>query len=133
MLMRTHDGRIDHRVFIVGVSRQRLEYPLPDATLAPAGVAGMDNAEIAETFWQVPPRNTCAVTIQHGFNKQAIILGRAPHMSFPARQPILEPLPLVVPLSITSCHHRSAPCAAIIALNVQMTQQPVESSIDDTS
>jgi hypothetical protein len=34
-LMSTHDGRIDHRVFVVGVLGQTLEDPLPDAGLDP--------------------------------------------------------------------------------------------------
>jgi hypothetical protein len=50
MLMRTHDGRIDHGVFIVRIGRQRLENALSNAALAPPGVPGMDHAEIPETF-----------------------------------------------------------------------------------
>lgn len=55
MLMRTHYGRIDHGVFIVGIGRQRLENALPDAVLAPPGVPRMDHAKIPETFRQIAP------------------------------------------------------------------------------
>ena len=92
MLMRTHDSRIDHGVFIIGIGRQRLKNTLLDAALAPTGVSRMDYAEIAETFRQIAPWNTRPIAVQNRFDKQAIIPGCSSDMSFPARQPILDPL-----------------------------------------
>jgi hypothetical protein len=50
MLMRPHNRRINHGVFIVGISRERLENALPDTALAPTGVPSMDHPRIAEPF-----------------------------------------------------------------------------------
>jgi hypothetical protein len=130
MLMRTHDGRIDHSVFIVGIGRQRLKNTLPDAAPAPTGAPGMDHREIPEPLRQITPGNTSPLAISHRFDKQAIVLGCSSDMSFPTRQPIRDPLPLVISLPITSCHHCLALLAAIIALNAQMTEHAFKSSIN---
>jgi hypothetical protein len=61
--MRTHDGRIDHGVFIVGTGCQRLEHALPDGAFAPASVPGMDDPEIPEPLRQIAPGNACPVAI----------------------------------------------------------------------
>ncbi len=95
--MRTHDGRVDHGVFIVGIGRQRLENALPDAALAPAGMPGMDHTEIPKTLRQIAPGNARSIAVQHRFDKQAVVLGRPANMSVSTGQPILDPLPLVVP------------------------------------
>jgi hypothetical protein len=63
MLMRTHDGRIDHGDFIVGIGRQRLKNTLPDAAPAPTGVPGMDHREIPEPLRQITPGNTSPLAI----------------------------------------------------------------------
>ena len=49
--MRAHDGGICHDVIIVGIGRQCLESALPDATLAPAGVASIDGRKIPKSLW----------------------------------------------------------------------------------
>jgi|GEM_PF-2510404 len=97
MLMRPYDGGIDHGVLVVGILGQRLENALPDAARAPARVARMNHAEIAEAFRQVPPRNAGTVALQHRFDKQAIVRCRSASMAFSTGEPILDPLPLVVP------------------------------------
>jgi hypothetical protein len=63
MLMRTHDSRIDHGVFIISIGRQRLKNPLPDAAFAPTAVSRMDHAEIAETFGQIAPWDARPIAI----------------------------------------------------------------------
>jgi len=60
MLMRTDDRGIDHRVFVIGVSRQMLENPLPHTVFAPAR---MDHSEISEPLRQIPPGNPGAVPV----------------------------------------------------------------------
>ena len=37
VLMRANDGRIDHRVFVIGIPAQMLEQPLPHATFGTSG------------------------------------------------------------------------------------------------
>lgn len=50
MLMGTHNGRVNHRVFVVCIPGQMLEYPLPHTALGPTAEACMRQAEIAEPF-----------------------------------------------------------------------------------
>ena len=84
-----------------------LEHPLPYPALGPAREARMNLDRIAKALRQVPPGNARAIAVEHSFDKQPIVLGRHPNMAFTSRQKILDPVPLVVPKSITS--HWSAP------------------------
>src|SRR5580693_528605 len=106
VLMSTHDGRIDHRVFVVGVLGQILEDPLPDAGLGPAGKARMNRLPVSEALRQVPPRHAGPISVQNRLNKQTIVRRRDAHMPQATRQQILDPVPLVVVQSISP--HRSA-------------------------
>ena len=65
MLMGAHYGAVDHRIFLVGVGRQMLKDPLPDALCRPAAEAPMDVFPAAEPFGQVTPRHTCAVSKEY--------------------------------------------------------------------
>jgi hypothetical protein len=67
--MSAHDGTVDHRVFIVGVSRQAGKNPLPDATFCPTGMPFVNIQRVTKAFRQIPLRNASTVTIQHGINK----------------------------------------------------------------
>lgn len=50
MLMRPHDGAVDHRVFIVDIFRQGCENTFPNTLAAPPHVARVDNPEIPKPF-----------------------------------------------------------------------------------
>jgi len=104
VLVCADDGGIEHRVFAVGVFRQMLEHPLPDAAFAPARVASMDHPEVSEPLRQVSPRNPGAVPVSHRFDEQPVILGRPANMPLASGQEILDPVPLVVTSRIASCH-----------------------------
>ena len=56
---------------------------------------------------QVPPGNARAITIENGFYKQPIVLGRGANMTLTSRKKILDPVPLIVPKGIAA--HLSAP------------------------
>jgi hypothetical protein len=105
--MRTHDGGVEHHVFVVVVARQQLENALEYAALRPPIEALIDALPIAEALRQVTPRNAGTITVENRFDEQPIVRRRAPHMAFASGQRILDPLPLVVAQCITS--HRSAP------------------------
>ena len=74
VLVGAHDGRIDHRVLVVRILRQGLEHPLPYAAATPARVARMHDAEIAKALGQIPPRDACAVAVQHRVREQPVVL-----------------------------------------------------------
>jgi hypothetical protein len=99
VLMGAHDGRIDHRVFVVGVLCQMLEDTFPDTGLGPTGKARMNRLPVSKALQQVPPGHAGPVSIQNRLNKQSIVLGG--HSTCPApRQQTLDPLPFVVVQSI---------------------------------
>jgi len=105
--MGAHDGAVDHRVFVIAVSRQHLKQLFPHATLGPAGKSRVNLYRIAKALRQVSPGNAGAIPLEHGFHKQPVILGRDPDMAGAARQYILDPSPLIISQSIAS--HRPAP------------------------
>jgi len=98
--MGAHDGRIDHRVFVVGIRGQMLEHPLPDARLGPTGKARMNRFPRPEALRQVPPGHAGPITVQNRLDKQPVILGGRAHIPRASRQQILDPLPFVVVQSI---------------------------------
>jgi hypothetical protein len=96
MLMRAHDGGIDHHVLVIVIARQQLENTLENPTLRPTAKALIDDLPIAKTLGEITPGNPGSISIENRFNEQPIIRRRAPDMAFPARQNILDPIPLVI-------------------------------------
>ena len=105
--MGTHNGAVDHRVFVVGIDRQMLKHSLPDAGLGPAAETAVDVLPVAKVFRQVAPRNAGSVAVQHRFHEQAVIRRRHPDRTLPARQKVLDPVPLVITKPVAV--HRSTP------------------------
>src|ERR1700686_5105896 len=63
---------------------------------------------VATAFGQVPLRDDAGpIAVNHGFDKQPIVLGCYPHMPFTSGQNILDPVPLIVPKGVAA--HLSAP------------------------
>ena len=93
MLVGTNHGGINHRIFGIGIFGESFKNPLPNAPLAPAGVARMDHPEVSESLRQITPCDPGAVPISHRFNKQPVIFGRPTDMARTARQNILDPIP----------------------------------------
>lgn len=93
MLMRPHDGGVDHGVFVVGLLGQHREDALSHAAFRPTREAGMDDAVIAESLRQVSPRNACPVTVAHRFDEQAVIPCRPAHSLLdPGANPLSAPI-----------------------------------------
>jgi hypothetical protein len=96
VLMSAHDGGIDHHVFVVMVACQQFENAPKDTAFGPAPVTLVDDLPITEPRRQITPRYTGLVALRHCIHKQPVICCRPTHMTLPARQKILAPLPLVV-------------------------------------
>ena len=45
----------------------------------------------------IKPRNARTVSVEHGFDKQPVVLRRDTDVGFTARQRVLDPIPLIVP------------------------------------
>ena len=97
MLVSTPKGAVDQGVFLVSFVGQVLQYPFPHSARRPPAEPGRDGFPGPQTLGQIPPRNAGPVTVQHGFAKEPVILGRHPHLAFPARQQTFDPIPLVIP------------------------------------
>jgi hypothetical protein len=49
--MGTHNGAVDHRIFVVGIRCEMLENPLPDTALGPTAEPPMHLNSVTEPFW----------------------------------------------------------------------------------
>jgi hypothetical protein len=107
VLMRTHDGAVDHRVFVVRIGREMLEQPRPDAGCSPAAKAAMRILPITEALRQIAPGQARAIAIEHRLDEPPIVLGGDTHVADASRKQVLDPLPLIVAKSIAV--HQSAP------------------------
>jgi hypothetical protein len=107
MLVGSNNGGVDHHVFVVVIFRQRLKNTIENAAFAPASQPLVDVLPIAEAGGKIAPGNAGPVAIQHRLDEQTIVGRRATDMALPAGKPILDPIPLIVPQTITM--HRPAP------------------------
>ena len=73
MLMDPDVWRVDEDVFEIGIIRQSLENPLPDALLRPTPKAGVDGEPLAEFPRQITPGRAGARNPQHRFDKHSIV------------------------------------------------------------
>jgi hypothetical protein len=55
---------------------------------------------LAVTLRQVTPRDARAIPIDHRIDEQAVVGSRTADMALPARQEVLDPLPLIIAQSI---------------------------------
>jgi hypothetical protein len=107
VLMGAHNGAVDHRIFVVGIRRQKLKDLLPDPGFGPSAEALVHVLPVAEPFRQIAPGNASPVAIDHGFDKQAVVGCGHSNRTLPPRQKVLDPVPLVIAQSVAA--HRSAP------------------------
>src|SRR4051812_17412800 len=75
------DGGVDQGVFHVGLVRDGIEQPLPDARLHPIAEAGEDAVPVSKRRRQIAPGTARARNPQHGFDKQAVVLAAAPRIA----------------------------------------------------
>lgn len=84
MLVGSYNGGVDHGVLVVRVQGQRLKDLLPTFTPTPAHVAQVHHPKVAKALGQIAPGDIGSVAIEHGFDEQAVILGRRNHLTNPA-------------------------------------------------
>ena len=105
MLVGTHDGGIDHRVFVVGVPGQMIEDHLPHTALGLAGKPSMHDAEVAKPLRQIAPGNARTVAVKNRLDEQTVVRRRPANGTLSPRQKPLNPLPLIIPQPITPGTH----------------------------
>ena len=96
MLVGAHDGAVNHRIFVVGLSSEVLEEALPYPFLGPAAEPLVRVLPVAKPFRQVAPRNSGAVAVEHRFDEATIVAGGDADITGSAGQPVLDSLPLVI-------------------------------------
>ena len=106
--MRAHDCCVDHGIFIVGILRQMLKNPGPNAGFGPAAEAQVHDAEIAEALGQIAPGYARAIPVQHRLDKKPIVLGSHADGSFAPGKQVPDALPLIIAQRMTT-RRRSAP------------------------
>ena len=94
--MGSHNGTVDHRVFVVGIDSQQCENADPHAAFSPPAPSPMSVVPIAEARGKVPPGDTGAVSMDHRIDEPAIIRGRDADRSRPSGQTIFDQVPLVI-------------------------------------
>jgi hypothetical protein len=108
MLMRSHDGRVDHRVLVVGIVRQGFEKILPNAARGPAREALVRVAPAAEMLRQIAPRRPHPEFPDHRIDEKTIApIAVATDRARTAGQQILDPGELIVSQSMA--FHRKPP------------------------
>jgi hypothetical protein len=75
VLVGAHDGAVNHRIFVVGLGGQVLEETLPHPFIGPAAEALVRVLPVAKRFWQIAPRNSGALAVEHRFDEAAIVIG----------------------------------------------------------
>ena len=88
--------RVDEDVFEIGIIRQSLENPLPDALLRPAPKARVDGEPFAEVLRQIPPGCAGPRDPQHSFDKHSIVARGGAGITRLARQLWRNPFPLLL-------------------------------------
>jgi hypothetical protein len=106
MLMSPHDGRIDHHVFVIVIACQQLENAFENTALRPSAEALVHDLPVAQAGREITPWNPRSISVKNRIDKQPVVRCSAADMTFPARQEILDPFPLIV--SQSKALHRSA-------------------------
>jgi hypothetical protein len=89
MLMGTHDGAVDHRIFVVGIRCEMLKDALPDAGFGPPAEPPVGVLPVTEPFWQVTQGITGSVAIQQRLRRTGDYPSPSPRLNPPtqARDP----------------------------------------------
>lgn len=74
--MRSHNGAVDHRVFVVRRDAQQGKDAAPYATFGPTAPSAVGIVPIAKTLGKITPGDTGAVTVYHRIDESAVIRRR---------------------------------------------------------
>jgi hypothetical protein len=107
MLMGADDRGVDHQVLSVRVAGQVIQYTIENAALAPSAEALVRAFPRTKMRRQIAPGNARPIAIENRVDEKPIVWRRAADMPLTPGKKILNPLPLIIPQSISI--HRSAP------------------------
>jgi hypothetical protein len=107
MLMGADDRGVDHHVFGVGIAGQVIQYTIENAALAPSAEALVRAFPGTKMRRQIAPGNARPIAIDNRVDEKPIVWRRAADMPLTPGKKILNPLPLIIPQSISI--HWSAP------------------------
>ena len=96
MPMDFHNGRVDHRIFHVGLVRTGVEQALEHIAAHPVAEALEHRIPLAQKLRQVAPWAARSRDPQHGFHKQAVVTTAAPAITHSAQAVRLHLRPLGV-------------------------------------
>jgi hypothetical protein len=97
MLMRPHDGRIDHQPFQIGFARENRQYVVENAHLNPAIITPFHRLIVAQPLWQITPTSARTRHPQQRIQKPTVV-GTRPALTLgAARHEALNSLPLIIP------------------------------------
>jgi hypothetical protein len=102
VLVRPHDGAVEHRVFVVGIDRQQGEDAHPHSTFGPAAVSPVRVVPITEACRKIAPGNAGSIAVQHRIDEKAIVHRRYADGTRPSGQLVLDPVPLVIAESMVA-------------------------------
>lgn len=86
-----------NKPFHISILAQKIEQFVDGFVRNPAIITGLDGLNIAEVFWNTPPRRAAALEPQKGVDEQAGAHGgAAAHMTLGARKFMPYPFPLRV-------------------------------------
>ena len=94
--MSTHDGGVDHHVFVVVITRQHLENAFKNPAFRQSIEALIDNLQIAKAPREIAPRDPGSKAKENRFDEQSIIRRRASYVTFTTRQKVFDPIPLII-------------------------------------
>ena len=94
--MRSYNGTVDHRIFVVRPDGQQSEDAAPYTTFGPAAPSAVSIVPITEALGKVTPGDTGAVPVYHRVDKPAVIRRRYADGARPSRQLVPDQVPLVV-------------------------------------
>src|SRR5215472_3564685 len=106
VLMRPHDGAVDHRVFVIAIGCQVRKDALPYPRFGPPAEPPVGILPFAQALRQIAPWDSRTVPVQHCLDKATIVTRGGTDVAQFAGKQVLNPLPLVIAKSIAG--HASA-------------------------
>jgi hypothetical protein len=96
VLMGSHDGTVDHRVFVVRIDSQQGKDGAPYAAFRPTAPSAAGIVPIAKALGKVTPGDTGAVPVYHRVDEPAVIRRGHADRAHPSGQFVSDQIPLVV-------------------------------------
>ena len=94
--MRSYNGTVDHRIFVVRPDGQQSEDAAPYTTFGPAAPSAVGVVPIPKALGKVAPGDTGAVPVYHRVDESTVIRRRYADGARPSWQLVLDQVPLVI-------------------------------------